>query len=118
MGKIIINDLEVFYCVGVPDDERARPQRLLVTVEMEENFLAAAAADDLGGTIDYFAVTQRLLGFGDQRSWKLLEKLVVDISEMLARDFKATRAKVEVKKFIIPQAQFVAVCLDSTTAQR
>ena len=32
MNKIIINDLEVSYRVGVPDAERAQPQRLLITV--------------------------------------------------------------------------------------
>ena len=31
MSKITIVDLEVFYRVGVTDEERAKPQRLLVT---------------------------------------------------------------------------------------
>ena len=30
MDTITIRDLEVFVCVGVPDEERARPQRLLL----------------------------------------------------------------------------------------
>jgi dihydroneopterin aldolase len=42
MSKISIVDLEVFYRVGVPDEERAQPQRLLLTVEMESDFSAAA----------------------------------------------------------------------------
>jgi hypothetical protein len=29
MDKITISDLEVFYRVGVPEEERAEPQRLL-----------------------------------------------------------------------------------------
>ena len=67
MGKIIIHELEVFYRVGVPDSERAQSQRLLVTIEMETDFTAAAASDDLARTIDYHAVTQRLLKFGEGR---------------------------------------------------
>ncbi len=109
MNKIIIEDLEVSYHVGVPDEERARPQRLLITVEMEHDFSAAAQSDDLGGTIDYFAVTQRLLGFGKGQSWKLIEKLANDIAELVLKDFHAAAVEVTIKKFIIPQTRFVAV---------
>ena len=47
MSKISIVDLEVFYHVGVPDEERARPQRLLLTVVMDSDFSAAAASDSI-----------------------------------------------------------------------
>ncbi len=54
MKKISIVDLEVFYRVGVPDAERAQPQRLLLTIEMEADFSAAAKSDSITDTIDYF----------------------------------------------------------------
>ena len=109
MNKIIIKDLEVFYHVGVPDEERATPQRLLITVEMEHDFSEAAKTDDLTKTINYFAVTQRLLKFGEGRSWKLIEKLGADIATTVIQEFQADAVTVEIKKFIIPQAQFVGV---------
>ena len=67
MSKISIVDLEVFYRVGVPEAERAQPQRLLLTVEMDLDFSKAAKSDGIADTIDYFAVSQRLLKFGDGR---------------------------------------------------
>jgi len=106
---IVIRELEVRYHVGVPEEERTSPQRLLVTVEMAQDFSAAAAADDVTKTIDYSAVSQRLLGFGEGRSWKLIEKLAIDIAEMILKDFGPERVLVEVQKFIIPQARWVAV---------
>jgi FolB domain-containing protein len=111
---IIISDLAVLYHVGVPDEERARPQRLLVTVEIENAFGPAVAHDDLKATIDYFAVTQRLLGFGQGRDWKLIEKLASDIAQMILKDFGAEAVAVEVKKFIIPEARYVAVRIRRT----
>ena len=84
---IVIRDLEVFYHVGVPDDERARPQRLLLSVEMEGDFAPAAATDDLAHTIDYYAVSRRLLRFGEGRSWKLIEKLAVEVAEAIRTEF-------------------------------
>ena len=109
MSQIKLVDLEVFYRVGVPDEERAAPQRLLLTVEMEQDFTRAAAEDDLKKTVDYFAVSQDLLRFGESRSWKLIEKLAVDISEHVLRRFHPESVTVEVKKFVIPQARWVSV---------
>src|ERR1039457_1471474 len=107
MSQISIVDLEVLYRVGVPDAERAQPQRLLLTVEMEADFSAAARSDAIADTIDYFAVTQRLLKFGAGREWKLLEKLAADIADTILAEFKPQSVRVEVKKFIIPQARHV-----------
>ncbi|MBI5775420.1 MAG: dihydroneopterin aldolase [Verrucomicrobia bacterium] len=111
MDTIVIRDLEVFCRVGVPDAERAQPQRLLLTLEMEHDFARAAAADDLRATIDYFAVSQRLLRFGEGRSWRLIEKLAEDIAAVVLKEFSPSAITVEVKKFVIPQAAHVAVRL-------
>ena len=107
--KISFVDLEVFYRVGVPDAERAQPQRLLLTVEMESAFAAAAKSDSLADTIDYFAVTQRLLKFGEGREWKLIETLATDMADTILSEFKPRSITVEVKKFIIPQTRHVSV---------
>ena len=111
MSQISIVDLEVFYRVGVPDAERAQPQRLLLTIEMESDFSAAAKSDSIIDTIDYYAVTQKLLKFGEGREWKLIEKLADDVAVLILAEFKPPGVTVEVKKFIIPQAQHVSVTL-------
>lgn len=111
MDTISIIDLEVHYRVGVPDAERAQLQRLLLTVEIQRDFTRAAASDDLRETIDYYAVSRRLLAFGEGRSWKLIEKLAADIAAVMLADFGAEAVTVEVKKFIIPEARYVSVRL-------
>jgi len=111
MAKISIVDLEVFYRVGVPDAERAQPQRLLLTVELEADFTAAAQSDAIADTIDYYAVTQRLLKLGEGRDWKLIEKLAADIADLVLAEFQPPAVAVEVKKFIIPETRFVSVAL-------
>ena len=107
--KISIVDLEVFYRVGVPDAERAQPQRLLLTVEMESDFSKAAKTDFIADTIDYFAVSQLLLKFGEGREWRLIEKLAADIADAILSGFKPQSVTVEAKKFVIPQARHVSV---------
>ena len=108
MSKITIADLEVFYCVGVSDEERARPQRLLLTIELFFDFSIAAVGDRLTKTIDYFVLSQRLLKFGEGRNWKLIEKVAANIANMVIMEFKPQAVTVEVKKFAIPQARYVS----------
>lgn len=109
MDKIVIEDLEVYYRVGVPDTERARAQRLLLTVEMQVDFSKAAATDGLEETIDYAAVAGDLARFGEERSWRLLEKLAADIAAFVIAKYGANGAVVTVKKFVLPEAKHVAV---------
>lgn len=114
MPNIRIVDLEVLYCVGVSDKERAQPQRLLLTVDMDYDFTSAAISDRLTKTIDYYAVAQALLTFGEGRSWKLIEKLASNVAEFILTEYKPQAVRVEVKKFVIPQARHVAVSLVKT----
>lgn len=111
MDTIIIRQLEVFYRVGVTEQERARPQRLLLSLEMAHDVSSAAATDDLIRTIDYHAVCQRLLQFGQGRTWKLIETLAVEIATLVRTEFKAAAVTVEVRKFVIPEARWVGVRL-------
>src|SRR5262245_51930441 len=109
MDQIILTDLEVFYCIGVPDEERAKPQRLLLTIEMAHDFSNAVATDDVRQTINYDAVARRLRALGEGRSWKLLEKLAADIAAIVLGEFGAQSVTVTAKKFIFPDARWVGV---------
>ena len=118
MSKITIVDLEVHYCVGVTDEERAQPQRLLVTVDMTVDFSSAAVSDRIERTINYQTVVDDLLKFGEGRSWKLLEKLVANIAERIVTEYKPEAVLVEAKKFSIPQARFISVSTGQSRAPR
>ena len=116
MSKITIVDLEVYYRVGVPEEERARAQCLMLTIEMEYDFSAAARSDDIADTINYYDVSQRLLKYGEGRSWKLIEKLASDIADLILAEYGPEQVTVEVKKFPIREAKVVSVCLTRARA--
>jgi dihydroneopterin aldolase len=111
MSKITIVDLEVFYCVGVTDEERSKPQRLLVTVDMSFDFSSASVSDRIEKTINYNVVAQHLLKYGEGRNWKLIEKLAANIADMVLTEFRPQAVQVEIKKFPIPQARHVSITL-------
>ena len=114
MSRIRIADLEVFYHVGVTQEERAMPQRLLLTIGISGDFSLAEMSDDLTKTIDYAEVARVLINYGEGRSWKLLEKLASDLANLILDTFTPRAVMVEAKKFVIPQAQYVSVRLVRT----
>jgi dihydroneopterin aldolase len=109
MSKISIVDLEVFFCVGVTDEERAKPQRLLISVDMSIDFAVAAVSDRIEKTINYQEVANAVLQYGDGRNWKLIEKLATNMAEFILARYKPQGVSVEIKKFVIPQARHVSV---------
>jgi 7,8-dihydroneopterin aldolase/epimerase/oxygenase len=114
MSKITIADLEVYYCVGVPEEERAKPQRLLITIELEFDFSSAAVSDRIEKTIDYGSIAQDLLTYGEGRSWKLIEKVAANIADRILIQYRPQTVDIEVKKFPIPKAAYVSVSLSKT----
>lgn len=111
---IAVSELEVHFRVGVPDEERRHPQRLLLSVEMETDFTAAAASDDLARTVNYYEVVQRLRGLGHGREWKLIETLAVEVASLILQEFGVARVRVEVRKFILPGTRHVSVRVERT----
>lgn len=111
LSKITIADLEVFYRVGVTDAERAQPQRLLLTLEMQADIASAAQTDQIERTINYQEVVNRLLQFGENRSWNLIETLASNIADFVLAEYRPHSVAIEVKKFVIPQARYVSVSL-------
>jgi 7,8-dihydroneopterin aldolase/epimerase/oxygenase len=111
MSRISIVDLEIHCCVGLTDEERAAPQRLLVTIDMNFDFSSASLSDRIEKTINYHTLAQRVLKFGDGRSWKLIEKLVANLADSILAEFRPQDVTVEVKKFPIPEAAYVSVAL-------
>lgn len=109
MDAIVIQDLEVFFTVGVPDAERERPQRLLITLILEQDLSRSMVSDDLSTTIDYAVVVERVLALGSARSWRLIETLAGDIMACIASQFPVEKITIEIKKFILPETRHVAV---------
>jgi 7,8-dihydroneopterin aldolase/epimerase/oxygenase len=118
MSRITIADLEVFWCVGVPDEERSKPQRLLVTIDMTFDFSAAVRSDRIERTINYQAVTEETLSFGNGRSWRLIEKAATNLADRILDSYQPEAVTVEIKKFVIPQAKFVSVSVDLARPKR
>jgi 7,8-dihydroneopterin aldolase/epimerase/oxygenase len=110
---IRIVDLEVWAHLGVPEVERAAPQRLLFSLEMEvDGFARAATADDVALTVDYFTVAQCIKAIATERPRQLLETLAEEIAANLLKNFPIQKLTLEIKKFILLDTQYVSVKIE------
>ena len=109
MDKIIIKDLEVDAHIGVADAERAQPQRLLVTVEMERDLVEAGRTDSEAATTRYDLVANMIHDVASRRPRKLVETVAAEIADAILHHKFASAVTVEVKKFSIPRSRYVSV---------
>lgn len=109
MDKIIIEDLEVSAQIGVTEAERAQPQRLLVSLQMNRDLTAAGRYDNVAATTDYAAVAELIRAVLAQRPRMLIESVAHDIAEAILLRQWAQTVTVKVKKFSVPGARHVAV---------
>ena len=107
--KIVIRDLEVETKIGVTVEERAHPQRLLVTVELERDLAEAGRTDKEGATTSYAEVVELIHKIVADRPRQLIEAVADEIAEAILTHRLALTVTVEVKKFSIPKTQHVAV---------
>jgi len=110
---IRVVDLEVFARIGVPDAERHKPQRLLITLDLStDSFSHAAGTDNLAWTINYADVVQHVKNLVARRERKLLETLAEELAHDLLKSFPIKRITLEIKKFVLPDAQYVSVKIE------
>lgn len=109
MNEIIIRQLSVNARVGITEAERAEPQHLLVNIMITPQTGFAKLEDDIARTVDYYAASRRIIHLAGERPRQLIETLAVDIADLLLKEFSVERVEVEVRKFILPDTEYVAV---------
>ncbi|HCI91008.1 MAG TPA: dihydroneopterin aldolase [Verrucomicrobiales bacterium] len=107
--EIIIKGLRLTCHVGVPDEERAQPQELLLHVRLHPFSDPQPLQDDITRTIDYHAVALHIEQLASERPRKLIETLAEDIAASVVENFSVSRVAIEIEKFILPNTRSVGV---------
>jgi dihydroneopterin aldolase len=106
---VIVSQLEISAHVGVPAAERGAAQRLAVSLQLVPARGFAGMGDDIGNTVDYAAVCVAVRQEAESRPRRLIETLAGDIAGVLLGRFPLKAVEVEVRKYIIPGTEYVAV---------
>jgi dihydroneopterin aldolase len=108
---IEIRRLRVPTRIGVPDEERAAPQELRVSLTISLATGFAEMADELAKTLDYAALATGIQVLAAARPRRLIETLAADIADHVLADPRVRAVEVVVEKFILPDTDCVAVRL-------
>ena len=111
---ITIKGLRAITHVGVPDAERSSPQEVAISVKMVPSRHLAGLEDRIEATVDYYEVSKSLLKLAAERPRKLIETLAEDVARMLLADFALAEVGVEIRKFILPETEYVSVQIKRT----
>lgn len=117
-SRIHINQLELMASIGVPDEERAKPQRLTISLTLWPRHGAADLNDDINRTVNYAAVCAETKKFVGQRSDRLIETLADAVATHLLEVFEIRRITIELRKYILPDVEFVSVTLTRERPQK
>jgi dihydroneopterin aldolase len=106
--QILVENLELSSVIGVPEEERARAQRLTVSLTLEPMRDFRRLGDSLENAVDYAAVTEFVKALSAARPRRLIETLADEIAVALLSRFPLRAVNVELRKFILSDAAFVA----------
>jgi|SRR5438874_1559587 len=107
--QVHIERLEILARVGVSDEERASAQRLTFNITYWPRRPAAALEDQVARTVDYAAVCTETKRFVQARSDRLIETLADALAMQLLAVFGIRRITIELRKFVLPEVEFVSV---------
>lgn len=104
---IHIEQLEIHARVGVPDSERVQAQRLTLNITFWPK--SSGPRDNIADTVNYSEVAASLKQFVAQRDYRLIETLAEEAAGHLLAHFPLRKVAVEVRKFVLPDADHVSV---------
>jgi dihydroneopterin aldolase len=114
---IRIERIELFAHIGVPDDERTQPQRLTISIAFSPSKSGAELNDDIAQAVNYAAVCAEVRKFIGERRDKLIETLADALAFHLLDMFEIRRITIELRKYILPEVEFVSVTVTRERAK-
>jgi len=98
MDIVFIEDLRIETVIGIYDWERSIRQVVAVDLEMAFDNRLPAATDRIDDTLNYKAVSKRLIAFVEGASFQLVETLAERCADIVLAEFKVSWLRLRVAK--------------------
>jgi len=118
MDRILIEGLEVRTVIGIYDWEREIRQSVRLDMEMAWDVSRAGASDDIADTLDYKAVSKRLISFVEGSSFGLIEALAEACARIVLEEFHVPWMRLKMSKpGAVRGSENVAVVIERGTLE-
>jgi dihydroneopterin aldolase len=98
MDKVFIEALEIEALIGIYDWERRIRQPLLFDIEMAFDNRIPAASDAIADTLNYKAVSKRVVDYVSQSDFGLVETLAERVAAIILEEFGVRHVKLKLSK--------------------
>ncbi len=98
MDQVFIEGLEVDALIGIYDWERRIRQTLVFDIEMAFDNRIPAATDSIGDTLNYKAVSKRVIAYVGQSDFGLVETLAERVAALILEEFAVVRVRLKLSK--------------------
>ena len=106
--RIHIEGLELRVRIGVSGQERGEPQRIVCNITLCPQKVMDIE-DDIANTVDYSAIAESVKEFAGRSELRLIETLAEKIASHLLAHFGVRKVAIEIRKFVLSDAEFVSV---------
>lgn len=87
MDIIFLRGLSIETVIGIYDWERTIKQTVILDLDMAADIRKAAASDDIADTLDYKAVSKRVISFVEESEFFLVETLAEKVTQIIIEEF-------------------------------
>jgi dihydroneopterin aldolase len=117
MDKVFIEALEIDCVIGIYDWERSIRQPVSLDIEMAFDNRIPAASDQIEDTLDYKAVSKRLIQFVGDSSYGLVETLAEECARIIVQEFGVQHVRLKLSKLgAVRGARAVGVIVERSRA--
>ena len=98
---IEIEDLKVDTIIGVFDEERLKPQTILISIKCQLDLDHNQDLDNIENVTSYSDIKKEIVTFVSASQYKTLEKLITELKKQLDNQFPIKIEKLEINKIEI-----------------
>ena len=96
--RVFIEDLRIQTVIGIFDWEREITQTVSLDLQMAFDITAAGKSDDIADTLDYKAVSKRLIQFVESSEFQLVEALAEQCANIILTEFPVQWLQLKLSK--------------------
>jgi dihydroneopterin aldolase len=98
LDKVFIEGLQIEALIGIYDWERRIRQPLVFDIEMDFDNTVPAASDAIEDTLNYKAVSKRVIEYVSQSGFGLVETLAERVAAIILDEFKVSQVRLRLGK--------------------
>ena len=113
---LVIRDLRIEFLIGILDEERQKPQPVVLNIAVFVPENGPATSTDINDYVSYAVIVDDIKALAQSdRHIPLVENLAEEIAALVLKDQRANRVVVDITKpNIIPEATGVGVIIERT----